>query len=65
MIISQANLCQFHQILIKVGGRELPRQAKETEAQIYQRRATLISLGEEVSEGGWRALCVMPYMADF
>ena len=65
MIISHENLTQFHQLLIKVGGRELPRQPKKTQAQIYARRATLISLNEEASDDEWRAICVMPYMADF
>jgi hypothetical protein len=64
-IISQQNLCQFHQVLIKVGGRELPRQRNETEAQIYARRATLISSDAETSGGRWRVACVMPYMGDF
>jgi hypothetical protein len=44
MIVSQENLCQFHRLLIKVGGRELPRQRNETQAQILARRGTLISL---------------------
>jgi hypothetical protein len=44
MIISHENLCQFHRLLIKVGGRELPRQRNETQAQILARRGTLISL---------------------
>ena len=44
VIISQENMCQFHKVLIKVGGRELPRQPNETEAQIWARRATLMSL---------------------
>jgi hypothetical protein len=54
-----------YQVLIKVGGRELPRQANETQAQILARRATLVSLDTQTSEDEWRAICVMPYMADF
>jgi len=65
MIISQENLCQIHQVLILVGGRELPRQRNETQAQILARRGTLISLDAQTSEDEWRAVCVMPYMADF
>jgi hypothetical protein len=41
MKIDQENLCQFHQLLILVGGRELRRQPNETEAQILARRGTL------------------------
>jgi hypothetical protein len=48
-----------------VGGRELPRQPNETDAQIWRRRATLVSLDARAFEGEWRAVCVMPYMADF
>jgi hypothetical protein len=44
---------------------ELPRQPNETEAQIWQQRATLISLYAQTSDDEWRAICVMPYMADF
>jgi hypothetical protein len=65
VIISQANLCQDHQLLTLVGGRELPRQRNETQDQILQRRGTLISLDAETSKDEWRAVCVMPYMADF
>jgi hypothetical protein len=65
MIISQENLCQIHQVLILVGGRELPRQQNETQAQILARRGTLISLGAQTSADEWRAVCVMPCMADF
>jgi hypothetical protein len=65
MIISQENLEQEHQLLILVGGRELPRQPDETEAQILARRGTLMSLDARTFEGEWRVVCVMPYMADF
>jgi hypothetical protein len=65
MIISQANLCQIHQLLRLVGGRELPRQQNETQAQILARRGTLISLHAQTSADEWRAVCVMPYMVDF
>ena len=65
MIIAQENLCQHHQLLIKVGGRELRRQPNETTAQILARRGTLISLDAQTSENEWRAVCVMPCMADF
>jgi hypothetical protein len=44
---------------------ELPRQTKETQAQILARRAMLISLDAQTSEDEWRAVCVIPYMADF
>jgi hypothetical protein len=44
---------------------ELPRQPKETQAQILARRAMLISLDAQTSEDEWRVVCVMPYMADF
>jgi hypothetical protein len=59
------DMLHMHQILIKVGGRELRRQPNETQAQIYARRATLICLGEWPDEDRWRAACVMPYMVDF
>jgi len=36
MIISQENLCQFHRLLIKVGGRELPRQRNETKLRFWR-----------------------------
>jgi hypothetical protein len=65
MIISQENLCQIHQLLRLVGGRELPRQPNETEDQIWKRRATLMSLDMLTSKDEWHAICVMPYMADF
>jgi hypothetical protein len=44
---------------------ELPRQPNETDDQIWQRRATLISLDAQTSDDEWRAIRVMPYMADF
>ena len=64
MIISQESLCQKHQLL-RLVGRELPRQPNETDEQIWRRRATLMSLDARMSGGEWRAVCVMPYMADF
>ena len=63
-VISQKYL-QFHQLLRLVGGRELPRQPNETEAQILKRRGTLVSLDAQTFEGEWRAICVMPYMTNF
>jgi hypothetical protein len=54
-------------ILWKVGGRELKRQPQETEAQILQRRGTLLSLKIVDCSSGQpkpNVLCVMPYMTD-
>jgi hypothetical protein len=45
--------------------RELPRQPRETDAQVFARRGKLICLGVcSYPEGGIRALGAMPYMAD-
>jgi hypothetical protein len=45
--------------------RELPKHPRETTAQIFARRGTLICLRAcDYPEGGIRALGVMPYMAD-
>src|SRR5215468_62024 len=58
MIISQESLCQKHQLL-RLVGRELPRQPNETDEQIWRaardtcepRRATLVSLDARTFAG--------------
>jgi hypothetical protein len=51
------------QMLVKVGGRELPQQPDETRAQVLQRRGMLICLGNGRPTPRYVAT-VMPFMAD-
>jgi len=54
----------IHLILRLPSRRELPRQPRETEAQICNRRGTLVSLDTARDDDRFWSVTAMAYMAD-